>query len=385
MKLSRTKIAVAVIAIFASGPALAQNFSNLSIGTITNLTITQTGAATGNRISAGPGLSSATVEGHVDSAALGVSFTRPATDPSNASLAFVQEGNLKTLSLIQTRSSGGTDNAITGSLYTAGADAEVRVNQDGNSNVVDLAIGVSGTPLTLGLAGISIIQQGNSNQTELTRTAGLNTDTIKSYGNSNIVKVTGSATGTNSVDLAFGSDGGTASSSNQATVVQEGTGSNEFTARVTGSTNTLDILQSGTGTNWLRLASMTTGGNFLYARQTGSNNKATIDILGGDGNKLDLIQSGATTEATIRINGGNNNVDVTQAGGAQNATLVLNGSSNTVGITQTSAAAGAYAHITINNAGIASGATFGLTQQTAGASYTYLGTIVGGGSVSVTQ
>ncbi len=327
LKLSHTKIAVAVMAIFASSATLATgiNFSNLSVGTVTALTISQTGEGR-SRISDGAGLTSAQGVVVGDTAARGVSFERAA----DATGAFVQSGALTTLSLTQTNSAtseGDKENAITGSMYTTGSGS-VTVNQDGKGNVVDFAIGTSS--VAVATPTVSIIQKGDNNQTELTRTAGSNTDTIASYGDSNTVKVTGSATGTNSVSLTFGSSGAATSSSNQATVSQTGS-ANAFTAQVTGSSNILDVGQS------------------------------------------------ATTAATISIIGSTNNVDVTQSGAAGTATLALTGSGNTVGIQQLAASNTAF--ITL----AATSATMNIIQQTVGATYTYAGTIPSGGSINVTQ
>ncbi len=55
MKFTHTKIAIAIMAMSASGATFAQNFSNLSVGTVTNLSISQTGAGSG-RISDGGGV-----------------------------------------------------------------------------------------------------------------------------------------------------------------------------------------------------------------------------------------------------------------------------------------------------------------------------------------
>ncbi len=376
MKFTHTKIAIVIMAMSASGATFAQNFSNLSVGAVNNLAISQTGTAN-NRISSGAGLTSAAGSTVANTAAVGVTFTR-AADAANA---FLQSGALTTLSLTQvsTSTSAATvpGNAITGSIYTTGTGS-VTVNQNGKGNVADFAIGTS--VVSVDTPTISITQLGDYNQTELTRTGtGSNTDTIASYGNSNTVQVTGSATGTNSVNLTFGSSVVATSSSNQATVSQTGS-SNAFTAQVTGSSNVLDVGQSGT-TGALTLTGMTGDSNYLYARQSGSANTATISAITGSSNKLDLLQSGATTAATIAINGSFNNVDMTQAGSGQAATLALTGNTNVVGITQASGASSAYAHITL----AAAAGTFTLAQNTAGASYTYNGTIPSGGSVTVTQ
>ncbi len=360
MQLSHTKIALALMAIFASSSTLASeiNFSNLSVGTITNLTTSQTGEGR-SRISDGGGLTSGTVTGVATSAATGVSFTRA----DDAAGAFVHSGGLTTLSLTQATSllgSGEKGNAITGSIYTAAdGTGSVTVNQNGKGNVVDFAIGTS--TIAVGRTPtISIIQKGNDNWTELTRTAGINTDTIASYGNSNAVKVTGSATGTNSVSLTFGSDGGAASSLNQATVSQTGF-NNVFTAQVTGRSNTLDVGQSAV-TSTLTLGGtglgMTGDSNYLYVRQSGSANTATITAINGDSNKLNLIQSGAATGVTIALNGSGNNMNVTQSGDSTTASITITAATN--------------ASITV-------------LQQTAGASFTYSGTIPDSGSITVTQ
>ncbi len=413
MKFSRTKVAIALLAIFASGATLASgvNFSNLSLGTITNLTISQTGAGFG-RISNGAGLTSAqgaaesganaltaTAGTGVGTLARGVTFTRAADGTGT----LVHSGSLTTLSLTQVNAAAtavvyntpgdstsgvataaSTENAITGALYTTGGSVTVLQGGTlgelgGTGNVVDFAIGASGAALTT--PTILITQKGNNNQTELTRTGGTNTDTIASYGNSNTVKVTGSATGTNSVDLTFGSDGTRTSSSNQATVSQTGS-ANTFTGQVTGSSNILDVGQSAT-TATLTLTGMTGDSNQLYVRQSGSSQTATITNITGNSNKVDLTQSGTSNVATITlINGASNNVDITQAGSTQEATLSLTGSSNTVSIMQTSAATSAIAALTLTNA---TSATVRVTQSTAGANYAYAGTVPSGGSITVTQ
>ncbi len=357
MKLSRTKVAVAVMAVFASSSALAQNFSNLSVGTVTNLTISQTGDGRG-RISDGAGLTSAQGVVVGDTAARGVSFERAA----DATGAFVQSGALTTLSLTQvtTTATGNTnpENAITGAMYTTGTGS-VTVNQNGRGNVVDLAIGTS--DISVATPTISIIQKGDNNQTELTRTAGSNTDNIFSYGDSNTVKVTGSATGTNSVNLTFGASNAATSSSNQATISQTGV-ANVFAAQVTGSSNTLDIGQSGTvsqtfnTTSGLGLDGIVGSSNYLYVRQSGSANAAHVAILGSS-NKVDVTQSGSSGLTQLALNGSTNNVDITQSAASNSALITL----------------------------AATGATFTLNQTTASASYTYNGTIPSGGSVTVTQ
>ncbi len=376
-KLSHTKIAIAVMAIFASGAALADgvNFSNLSVGTVTNLAISQTGDGRG-RISSGGRLTATQGADVAGTGARGVTFSRV----SDGAGAFVHSGTLSALSLTQvnTAASGGSlENAITGAMYTTGTGS-VTVNQGGKGNVVDFALGTD--LVAVATPTISIIQKGDNNQTELTRTGvGSNTDTIASYGNSNTVLVTGSATGSNSVNLTFGSDAAATSSNNQATVSQTGS-DNAFTAQVTGSTNILDVGQSATSSA-LTLTGITGSSNYLYARQSGSANTATISAVTGDSNKLDLIQSGTTTAATISIDGSSNNVDVMLSGGTGTATLALTGSGNNVGITQSAASTGATASITL----AATSATVTILQQTAGASYTYSGTIPTSGSLTVTQ
>ncbi len=374
MKFSPTKIAIALTAIFASGATLAAgtNFSNLSVGTVTNLSISQTGATASSRISNGGALTSergaadttAQISGRTleasRTAARGVTFSRAGEDTG----AFVQSGALTTLSLTQVGTATGVqaENAITGAMYTTGTGS-VTVLQDGRGNVVDLAIGTTGSGgVSVATPTINITQKGVGNETELTRTGtGSNSDTIASYGNSNMVQVTGSATGTNSVNLTFGSDGARTSSSNQATISQEGV-ANVFAAQVTGSTNTLDIGQSGTTsqtfntTSALGLNGIVGSGNHLYVRQSSSANAAHVAVL-GDTNKVDVTQSGASGLARLALSGSSNNIDITQSAATNSALITLTSES----------------------------AAFTLNQQTASASYTYTGTIPTGGSVSVTQ
>ncbi len=305
-------------------------------------------------------------------------------DGAGGTGGLIQSGSLTTLSLTQVSSAAtavvyntpgvsnsgisvaaSTENAITGALHTTGGSVTVLQGDTlngtgGNGNVVDFAIGVSGTPLTT--PTISIIQKGNNNQTELTRTAGTNTDNIFSYGNSNLVKVTGSATGTNSVDLTFGADNARTSSSNQATVSQTGA-NNVFAAQVTGSSNVLDIGQSGTVSQTFDTTSGFGGldgivgsSNYLYVRQSNSANAAHVGIL-GNANRVDINQEGTGGLARLSLNGNYNDVNITQTAAGNSALISLT----------------------------AQYASFHLAQSTAGASYTYVGTIPTGGSVSVTQ
>ncbi len=363
MKFSPTKLVIALMAISASGVTLAQgvNFSNLSSGTVLNTTISQTGAGFG-RISNGENLTYVQGDPVTGTDARGVTFTRGALNTG----ALLHEGTLKTISLTQVSTvarTGTQENAIRGSLYTtdgAGTDGTgfLTVLQAGLGNVVDVNIGASGAALAS--PKITITQKGEDNQTELTRTGGTNTDTIASYGNSNTVSVTGSATGTNSVALTFGSDGGTASSSNQATISQTGSNQN-FTAQVTGSSNVLDVGQSGA--------------TQIFTTVSGFG----LNDITGSTNYLFVRQSNATNTAAIAINGSTNKVDVTQSGTTGVARLALTGSGNDIGITQSSSANSAL--ITL----AATSATMLVAQSTPSASYTFVGTIPSGGSISVTQ
>ncbi len=353
MKHTYTKLAVAMLVAF-SGASYASgvNFSNLSSGTVTNLTISQTGTGK-SRISGGNALTSTHTVTTDGTSAKNTSFV----EADEADTAFVHEGSLTTLSLTQaTSSANGVDdnneNTITGAMYTTGGS--VTVAQTGDANAVDLAIGASGAALTT--PTISITQTGNDNQTELTRTAGVNTDTIAITGNSNAVKVTGASTGTNSVHLTLD----TGSDSNQVWAEQSGS-NNAMKVNVSGDSNVLDLTQSGsngslTGAVSGTGATITGSSNHFYLSQSGSANTATIDITGST-NKVDVAQSGATTSAILALNGSGNDIGITQSG------------------------SGVYANLSIAS----TSATVSVTQSTAGASYTYAGTVPSSGSITVTQ
>lgn len=352
MKHTYTKLAIAML-IATSGAAYAAgtNFSNLSVGTVTNLTISQTG--TGNsRISGGNALTSSRVADVSGTGANGTTFA----EAVEADTAFIQSGSLTTLSLTQaTTSANGegdnNENTITGALYTSGGS--VTVVQTGDANAVDLAIGTSSAALTT--PTISITQTGNDNQTELTRTAGTNTDTIAITGNSNAVKVTGASTGINSVHLTLGGN------SNQVWAEQSAGSANAMKVAVSGNSNVLDMTQSGSNGSLTGAASdtgatITGNNNYFFLAQSGSANTATMDITGGN-NKVDVSQSGATTAATLALTGTNNDVGITQSGAGTSAILTIASTS----------------------------ATIAVTQSTASASYTYAGTVPSGGSITVTQ
>ena len=367
MKHTYTKLAIAML-IATSGAAYAAgtNFSNLSIGTVTNLTIGQTGNGN-SRISNGNALSvdhtsTSPSVARGATAARGVTFTE-ANDNTGA---FAHTGTLTTLSLLQSTTTAGeaNENSITGALYTA--SGTVNVAQTGNNNQVDMQIGsaaVTGsspvaavTPATT----IAITQFGSGNQTELIRTAGdTNSDTINSYGSNNAVFVTGSATGTNTVVLNLGTSAAATSSGNQAYIVQSGSGQT-LKALVTGSDNVLDLNQTGSsgilkGSDG-HTATINGSTNRFYLAQSGSANTATIDVLGST-NNVDVSQSGATTAATLNLNGSGNDINITQSGATTVASLNL----------------------------ASTNATVAVTQSTASASYSYIGTVPTGGSITVTQ
>ena len=360
MKHTQTKLALAML-VATSGAAFAGgevNFSNLSAGTVTNLTISQTGTAGFNRIGGGSALT-ATHTATTPSVALGATAARAVTFAEAASdtSAFTHTGTLTTLSLTQVSptangTSDDNENSISGALYTSGGS--VTVNQNGEANAVDMRIGTSSSSLA---TTTSITQTGNDNSTMLTRTAGSNTDTLTSTGNLNTLYVTGAATGTNSVKLTL------AGNSNSAWISQAGSdatirGYNGVeTAIITGDSNVLDLNQSGATT----LLGLTVAGNT---------------------NRIYTTQSGAATTGNIYVNGATNNVDLNQAGTSATATLSLTGAGNDVNITQATAATSATTALTLTGA---TGATVGVTQNTANASYTYTGTVPSGGSITVTQ
>ena len=368
MKHTYTKLALAML-IATSGAAYAAgvNFSNLSIGSVLELTITQEGAGN-SRISGGNALTSTHTSvtpsvARGATAARGVTFTE--ADDSD-STKFTHVGTLTSLSLTQSTTTAGeiNENSITGTLYTASGN--VTVAQTGNNNHVDMQIGsaaVGGATPVAEVAPattIAITQTGSGNQTELIRTAGTtNTDTIRSYGDNNAVFVTGSATGTNTVALDLGTSSVATSSGNQAYIVQSGS-NQTLKALVNGSDNVLDLNQTGS-TGILK----------------GSDGQtATIN---GSTNRFYLAQSGSANTATIDVTGSTNSVDVIQSGATTAATLALNGSGNDIGITQSGAAVSANLTIASNNATVA------VTQSNAGASYTYNGTVRDGGRITIRQ
>ncbi len=349
--MKHTKLAIALLVAFSGAvQASGVNFSQISAGTVTNLTISQTGTGK-SRISSGNALTSTQGDVVSNTSARGVSFSEAAEGTGD----FVHRGALTTLSLTQVTSSANgesdnNENTITGQVNTNAGS--VTVAQTGDANALDLVVGASDGYMTS--STVAITQTGNDNQVELTRTGGgTHTDTITLLGNSNAVKVTGTSAASTSSTLSIVTGAG--SDLNQITASQAGSGANlGVTLAADSDSNILDLTQNAAST-------------------------ALTLTLNGDTNHVFTSQTGASSQATLNITGSLNKVDVSQSGAGANSILTLSGSSNDIGITQSGASA--YANLNISS----TSATVAVTQSTASASYTYAGAVPTGGSITVTQ
>ena len=222
------------------------------------------------------------------------------------------------------QAAGGDDKTVASVIRGNGVN--VNINQVGSTNKLDL--------------GINAVMAGN-------KSVDLTYSTVNS----------GNITGSNNTAI-FQLGNGSATASNTIVSVVQVQGNNYAEVRMQGADNTLNALQSGgyakltslvnaTGTTQ-QITTAGGSGNEVKTNLTGDNGNVLINVM-GDGNKIDIAQSGS---------GGG-------SGGGHQAIMDINGSTNTVNLAQSGSTAANMFNLKVGSAGTAaSNNTYNITQTT---------------------
>ncbi|MGK7297347.1 MAG: hypothetical protein ACNS61_16240 [Candidatus Wenzhouxiangella sp. M2_3B_020] len=309
----------------------AQIYQGNNDGTALNVTGTINQAGDDNVASVRQGVMEGEAEGSE------ATITQEATASSNQ--AFIRQGadgegsisgplsyRLSQSDYAEVTQRGGDDNEVyigQGADGFASYGSVADVLQDGASNVttINQASNESRAYIT---------SVGNSNEVTVDQNmdadpannGGVNQTSIYIGGSSNVFNVAqdGHANG-----IRFDQNGGVAGDFNTINLTQAGS-NHGIRGDIDGSSNMVDISQSGTDNDVLVSDHLHTGASGL--------------MIAGDSNDIDVVQSGAYGTAEVAVTNDGNFVDITQtrvaagAGSGDAATAVVDGTSNTAVIVQ---------------------------------------------------